>query len=54
MVQFRYSRLYLRSESVSCRLLQRMASMEMDLNLNTLGHLFQVLIVCCKNQQKML
>jgi len=42
MVQLCYFRLYLGTETVSCRLLQRMARMDMDWNLEKLGQLFQV------------
>ena len=39
MVQFCYLRLYLGIETVSCRLLQRMARMDMDWNLKGLDQL---------------
>ena len=39
-------RLYLGIETISCRLLQRMARMDMDWNLKKLGQLFQVLTPC--------
>ena len=41
MVQFCYLRLYLVIETVSCRLVQQMAGMEMDWNLKKL-----VLMLC--------
>ena len=43
MVQFCYVRLYLGTETVSCRvLLLLMARMNMDWKMEKLGHLFQV------------
>ena len=39
-------RLYLGIETISCRLLQRMARMDVDWNLKKLGQLFQVLTPC--------
>ena len=49
MVQFCYLRLYLGIESVSCRLLQRMAGTVVECNLKKLGHPFQVLMLCLQN-----
>ena len=46
MAQFCYLRLYLAIESVSCRLVQRIVGMEMNLNLRKLGQLFQVSMLC--------
>ena len=40
MVQFCYLRLYLGTETISCRLCQRMARMDMDCNLKKLGQRF--------------
>ena len=47
MVEFCYLRLYLGTETVSCRLLQRMARMDLDWN-------FFVKFSChvCKNHQE--
>ena len=45
MVQFRYSRIYIGMETVSCHLLLRMARMDMDETLKKLGQLFQVLML---------
>ena len=45
MVQFYYLRLFSGIETVSCRLLQRMARMDLDLNLKTFGQ-------ALKNHQK--
>ena len=47
MDYFCYVRLYLAFETVSCRLLQQVAKMDMDWNLEKLGQLFQVLIMLC-------
>ena len=52
MVQFCYLRLYLGTETISCRLCQRMARMDMDCNLKKLGQGFQVLqtvMLCLQN-----
>ena len=40
MVQFCYLRLYLGTETIFCRLLQRMSGMDMDWNLKKLGQRF--------------
>ena len=45
MVQFCYLRLYLGIETVSRRLLRRMARMDMDWNMKKLGQLFQVFML---------
>ena len=54
MVQVCHSRLYLGTETISCRLYQRMARMDMDLNLKKLGHFFQGLMLYLQNHQKIL
>ena len=55
MVQFSYLRLYLGIETVSRRLLRRMARMDMDWNMKKLGQLFQVFMLCLqKNTTKCL
>ena len=41
MVQFCYAWLYLGTETIFCRLLQRVAKMVMDWNLTKLGQRFQ-------------
>ena len=41
MVQFSYAWLYLGTETIFCRLLQRVAKMDMDWNLTKLGQRFQ-------------
>ena len=41
MVQFCYAWLYLGTETIFCRLLQRVAKMDMDWNLTKLGQRFQ-------------
>ena len=41
MVQFCYAWLYLGIETIFCRLLQRVAKMDMDWNLTKLGQRFQ-------------
>ena len=45
-------RLYLDTETVSCRLLQRIARMDMDWNFEKFGQHFQVLCYAGKNHQK--
>ena len=45
MVQFCYLRLYLCIETVSCRLLQQIAKMDMDWNFKKMAQLFQALMV---------
>ena len=52
MVQFCHLRLYLGTETISCRLCQRIERMDMDWNLNKLGQLFQVLMLYLQNHQK--
>ena len=52
MDYFCYLRLYLDFETVSCRLLQQVAKMDMDWNLEKLGQLFQVLIMLCLQKIK--
>ena len=52
MDYFCYLRLYLDFETVSCRLLQQVAKMDMDWNLEKLGQLFQVLIMLCPQKIK--
>ena len=52
MVQFCYLRLYLGTETISCRLCQGMVRMDMDCNLKKLGQGFQVLqnvMLCLQN-----
>ena len=53
-VQLCSLRLYLSTETVCCRTLQRMARMDMHWGLKKLGQLFQVLMLCLKkkNHQK--
>ena len=45
MLQFSYSRLYLGIETVSCRLLQWITKMDLDLNLTEFGQLFKILML---------
>ena len=54
MVQVCHSRLYLGTETISCRLYQRMARMDMDLNLKKLGHFFQGVMLYLQNHPKIL
>ena len=46
MRQICYLRIFLSTETGSYRLLQRMARMDMDLNLKTLHQIVQVLMLC--------
>ena len=54
MVQFCCLRLYLGTETISCRLFLRMARMDMDWKLKTLGQLFQVLMLWLQKSPQML
>ena len=45
---------YLGIKTVSCRLLQRMETMDMDWNVKKLGQLFHVLMQCLRNSLKIL
>ena len=52
MVQFCYLRLYLGIETVSCRLLIRMARMHMEWNLKKLGYFFSTFVATPVNIAK--
>ena len=52
MLQFCYLRLYLGNESVLWRLLRRMARMDMDSNLITLGQFYPVLMMWLQKSPK--
>ena len=49
MIQFYYARLYLGIETVVYRLLQRMARMDMDLDLKKLDQRFEPFVLCLQN-----
>ena len=54
MAQFCYLRVYLCIETVSCRLLKRMAKMDIDQNLNNMGQLFKFLCYASNKSPKIL
>ena len=52
MLQFCYLRLYFGTESVLCRLLHRMARMDIDSNLIKLGQFYPVLMMWLQKSSK--
>ena len=52
MVQFCYLRLHLGIQTVTCRLLQRMARMDMDWRLEKAGPVFQALMLRLEKSRK--